>query len=130
MVMQMRRYLTQINFRILLLFISLCLSAWTLGSWGALAQRGSALDDRLNRQLDQVERQQQGMRVDAERRFGTLQADIKVLQSEINAVTADISAIKNLGIGLISAVGLLILQSLWGLISATKDRRRDSQDRH
>lgn len=115
-----RRYLTSINLRILLLLFSLGFTVWGAG---VIAQTSRA-DERLDRQLEQMERQQQGMRVTAEREWGVIKADIKVLQEQTNGVKGEINAIKNLGIGIISAMALLIVQSLWGLIT-NKVKSRD-----
>lgn len=107
------KYLTQTNIRIMLLVISLSLSLWSLVSVGA--QTGQT--DRLERRIEQLDRRQQGASVDVERRFGALQSEIKVLQADVGAVKDEIGNIKNLGIGIASAVSLLIVQSLWGVIA-------------
>lgn len=101
-----------------LLVAALALALWSLTMAVALAQRPDT--DRLENKIEQIEQRQQGQTVNAERRFGALQADLQVLQSEVGAVQDEIGTIKNLGIGIISAVALLIVQSLWSLILSAR----------
>ena len=104
-----------------MLAIALLLSLWSLARVRAQVADG----DRVERRIEQLDRRQQAVTVETERRFGALQGDIKVLQVDVVSVKEELSNIKNLGIGIISAVALLIVQSLWGLITMARHRPKD-----
>lgn len=107
--------------RIALLGVALLLAIWSACAGIGLAQWNEA--HRIDRKVERLQRDQEQMGVDIERRFGALAADIKVIQSDVAAVKSELARMTNLGLGVIGAVGLLILQSMWALIAG----RRNSQ---
>jgi peptidoglycan hydrolase CwlO-like protein len=108
-----RRFYIGIVLAVAYLIASLCV----IGAVIAQTARLSVLD-----KIEQLQQQQTSGQVEAEKKYGELRADLRVLQNEVSAMKANIEMIRSFG-GWI--VGTVIIQVLLFLSRWIFERRKE-----